>query len=302
MLETIYLFGILIVVFGIILILSISQRKVRPGQALIKYGGFTKRTKVCRSSAIILPYFHGYNIIDLTEKKIEIRRENELSLQCADGIRINVVVEFSIAVNENDDDILYIAESIGCETTFNNQGEVEQLFHKILNGALSAVASKFSFDQLKRNEFKKMLKAELTEVEDSENKEDIEFKGYQIKDIAIQLIQQLSNLDFYNENNINDQKGIKEIRSQLSKERIASNEEKRTEEETINQRNQESEIRKRDLEKKELKDKASLTEFKRAQEANEAKAEVRKKEILKKKMLQWKVILQTINYSQKQKA
>ena len=99
--------------------------KVEQGKAMIV--NKMKDTTVTFTGATVVPVFHKMEIMDISLKTIEIDRSGSDGLICKDNIRADIKVGFFVRVNKNRDDVLKVAQAIGCERA-SNQGTLEELF------------------------------------------------------------------------------------------------------------------------------------------------------------------------------
>ena len=56
--------------------------------------------------------------MDLSVKRIEIARHGESGLICKDNVRADIEVAFFVRVNNTKEDILQVAQSLGCRPRF----------------------------------------------------------------------------------------------------------------------------------------------------------------------------------------
>ena len=196
-------------------------RKVEQGQALVRngYGG----TKVSFTGTVVWPVIHKAELMDISVKRIEIYRHGEDGLVCKDNIRADIKVAFFVRVNSTTEDVLKVAQSVGCARASEQKALVE-LFDAKFSEALKSTGKQFDFSQLytSRNEFKEeILKVIGTDL-----------NGYVLDDAAIDYLEQtpLEKLDAHN---ILDAEGIKKITEVTAAQAILTNKAKRNEEKTI---------------------------------------------------------------------
>ena len=93
--------------------------------------------------------------MDLSVKTIEIDRRGKEGLICNDNIRADINVTFFVRVNKTRDDVLKVAQSIGCVRA-SDPKTLEELFTAKFAEALKTVGKHFKFEELytKRDDFK----------------------------------------------------------------------------------------------------------------------------------------------------
>jgi uncharacterized membrane protein YqiK len=182
------------------------------------------------SGIVVVPVIHRCEEIDISVKRIEIYRHGEDGLVCRDNIRADIKVVFFVRVNKTSDDVLRVAQSIGCVRASNQQALVE-LFDAKFSEALKTAGKQFDFTDLygERERFKEeILKVVGTDL-----------NGFVLDDAAIDYLEQtpLVKLD---ENNILDAEGIKKIIGLTSVQKILSNEIQQNKDKTITKENVEA--------------------------------------------------------------
>jgi len=102
-----------ILVLGVLVLIARTWRQVDQGYAMIvnKMG---KEPKVTFTGAIVLPIVNKAEIMDLSVKTIEVSRHGKEGLICADNIRADIKVTFFVRVNKTVEDVLEVAQTIGC--------------------------------------------------------------------------------------------------------------------------------------------------------------------------------------------
>ena len=161
--------------------------------------------------------------MDLSVKRIEIHRRGEAGLVCKDNIRADIEVAFFVRVNNTTEDILKVAQSLGCQRASERAALVE-LFDAKFSEGLKTVGKHFDFVELyeERDRFKEqILKVIGTDL-----------NGYVLDDCAIDYLEQTP-LEMLNPHNILDAEGIKKITELTAKEHIRANEITREKEKTI---------------------------------------------------------------------
>lgn len=185
--------------------------------------------------------------MDISLKTIEINRRSSEGLICKDNIRADIVVTFFVRVNKTREDVLKVAQAIGCERA-SDQETVEELFNAKFSEALKTVGKQMEFEDLyrERNHFRDEI---IQVIGDDLN-------GYVLEDAAIDYLEQtpMTHLD---EDNILDAQGIRKITELTSIQHVHTNELLRDEQ---------MRIKKKDVETKEM-----ILELERQQAEAEAK-------------------------------
>ncbi|MFP6620092.1 MAG: flotillin family protein [Pirellulaceae bacterium] len=187
-------------------------RKVGPEQAIVRSGagGLKARTG---SGIFVIPILHRADIMDLSLKRIEIKRRGEAGLICMDNVRADIEVAFYVRVNNKVEDITQVAESVGCKRA-SEQASMVELFDAMFSEALKTVGKRFNFVQLydERDKFKAAMLDVIGQ----------DLNGYALVDCAIDFLEQTP-LDKLDPNNILDAEGIKKITALTAREHILSN-------------------------------------------------------------------------------
>ena len=97
---------------GSAVLISRFYRKVEQGQALVRNG--MGGTKVSFSGMVILPVLHAPEYMDISVKRVEIDRNGKNGLICMDNMRADIKVAFFVRVNQTPQDVLKVAQSVGC--------------------------------------------------------------------------------------------------------------------------------------------------------------------------------------------
>ena len=235
-----------VIVIGVVGMIARMWRQVSQGQALIvnKMGN---EPKVTFTGAIVFPVVNKAEIMDLSVKTIEVSRHGKEGLICADNIRADIKVTFFVRVNKTVEDVLEVAQTIGCVRA-SQQTTLEELFAAKFSEALKTVGKQMEFEQLytHRQSFKDQIKKVIGE----------DLNGYKLDDCAIDYLEQTP-MEILDARNVLDALGIRKITEITSGAAIDTNQ--------LRQR-QAMEIGKQDLTAKE-----ALFRFEQAQAEAEAK-------------------------------
>ena len=215
------LLGILFI--GLPILFSRFFRKVQQGQAIVRNG--IGGTHVSFNGMIVIPVAHQSEYMDISVKRIEIERRATEGLICRDNIRADIKVAFFVRVNKTPEDVLRVAQSVGCARA-SNVDMIRTLFDAKFSEALKTVGKRFDFVQL-YNE-RDTFKSEILQVIGTD------LNGFALDDCAIDFLEQtqLENLD---PDNILDAEGIKKITELTATQAKMSNNIQRDKEKVIKQ-------------------------------------------------------------------
>ncbi|UKB83891.1 flotillin family protein [Chryseobacterium sp. MEBOG06] len=223
--------GIIIIAvasIGLIFWILSMYKKTVQGIVILRtgYGG----TKVFFNAGIVIPIIHRMESMDISVKKLEISREGRAGLICKDNMRADIQVAFFIRVNKSVDDIINVAQTIGCQRASDAQ-TLRELFEAKFSEALKTVGKKFDFTELyeARSEFRQ----EILDIIGTD------LNGYVLDDCAIDYLEQTS-IDKLDKDNILDSEGIKKITELTATQNIKANQVRRDEEKTITKQNVEA--------------------------------------------------------------
>ncbi|EMR02068.1 flotillin family protein [Cesiribacter andamanensis] len=216
--------------FAIAILIARLYRKAEQGQALVVTGMFGP--KVSFSGTLVWPVIQRLEVMDITVKTIMINRTGKEGLICRDNMRADIKVTFFVRVNSNTEDVMQVAQSIGCSRASDHH-QLELLFDAKFSEALKAVGKRFQFVDLYTN--RQEFKDEILQVIGRD------LNGYILDDCAIDYLEQTP-LEFLNESNILDAEGIKKIIDLTARQKTEAN---------FIEREKEKTLKKQDVEAKE---------------------------------------------------
>ncbi|WP_426208918.1 flotillin family protein [Massilia sp. TWP1-3-3] len=223
--------GIVIVVFGLLVMFAKFYHKVEQGHVMI-INTLRAQPEVTFTGGMVYPIIHKKELMEISLKTIEISRMGKDGLICMDNIRADIKVTFFLHVNKTTEDVLKVAQTVGCVRA-SHQETLETLFEAKFSEALKTVGKSMDFVDLyqARGRFRDDI---IRQIGD-------DLSGYVLEDAAIDYIEQtsLSHLDGHN---ILDAQGIKKITELTAIEHIRTNE---------LQRDEEMRIKKKDVETRE---------------------------------------------------
>lgn len=203
----------LLIFFMIVVAIMKFYRKVEQGKALI-VNKMKAEPEVFFTGATVLPIIHKAEVMDISVKTIEIDRRHKDGLICRDNIRADIKVTFFVRVNKTVDDVIKVAQSIGCARA-SDPGTLEALFSAKFSEGLKTVGKQLDFVDLytKRHEFRDAIINLIGR----------DLNGYVLEDCAIDYLEQtpITHLDPMN---ILDAQGIRKITELTAGEHVKTNE------------------------------------------------------------------------------
>ena len=215
-----------VLLLGILVLIARTWRQVDQGRALIVNKMGTE-PKVTFTGAIVLPIVNKAEIMDLSVKTIDVSRRGKEGLICADNIRADIKVTFFVRVNKTKDDVLRVAQSIGCIRA-SQQATLEELFAAKFSEALKTVGKQMEFEELytKREVFKDRIIQVIGK----------DLNGYVLDDCAIDFLEQTP-VEVLDPQNVLDSLGIEKITKITTLANIATNQLKQTEKMELGKQN-----------------------------------------------------------------
>lgn len=220
-----------VLLLGMVALFAKFYLKIDQGYALI-VNTLRAEPEVTFTGRMVYPIIHRAELMDISLKTIEIDRSGNEGLICKDNIRADIKVKFFVRVNKTADDVLKVAQAIGCARA-SSQETLEELFSAKFSEALKTAGKSLDFVDLyqARDRFRDEI---LRQIGD-------DLSGYVLEDAAIDYLEQtpIQKLD---SNNILDAQGIKKITELTAVEHVRTNELRR---------NGEMQIKKKDVETQE---------------------------------------------------
>jgi uncharacterized membrane protein YqiK len=201
------------VLFGLLALVARFYRQVDQGRALV-INTMRAEAVVAFTGAVVYPIINRAEIMDLSVKTIDIDRRGKEGLICNDNIRADINVTFFVRVNKTVDDVLKVAQSIGCQRASDAKA-LEELFTAKFAEALKTVGKHFNFDELytKRDDFKDKIIEVIGK----------DLNGFILDDAAIDYLEQTP-LEHLDKDNIMDADGIRKITDLTVIQNVKTNE------------------------------------------------------------------------------
>lgn len=262
-------------IFSLLVLLGILAKlykKIPQGKAIVRTG--VGGTKVAfNKGMIVIPIIHKMEIMDISLKKVQIERMQHDGLICKDNIRADIKVAFFVRVNKSMNDVINVAQSIGCERA-SDISTLKDIFEAKFSEALKTVGKKFDFVEL--YEARREFRDEIMNIIGTD------LNGYALDDCAIDYLEQ-TEVQFMSPENILDSEGIRKITDLTAVQNMKANLIRREEEKVIKKQNVEAREAilelERQLAEKEEKQRREIDNVKAREEAEIQK--VREEERLK---------------------
>ncbi len=255
-----------IFVIGVLFLVARFYQKVDQGKALI-INKMRAEPDVTFTGGVVVPIIYRAEVMDISVKAIEIFRSGKEGLICQDNIRADIKVAFFVRVNKTKEDVLKVAQSIGCARA-SDQDTLEQLFAAKFSEALKTVGKKLEFEQLytQRDDFKDRIIEVIGR----------DLNGYVLDDCAIDYLEQtpIENLD---KDNILDAQGIRKITMITAEQNLHTNQLRQDERKEVTRQNLEADEAILELERRradaEAKQQREIATVKAREEAETAKVQ-----------------------------
>ena len=214
LIPVVIIVGVLVLVFfGVMIIIAKFYRKVDQGKALI-VNTMKAEPLVTFTGAVVYPIIHRAEVMDISVKTIEIDRRGKDGLICQDNIRADIKVAFFVRVNKTQDDVLKVAQSIGCVRA-SDPRTLEELFTAKFSEALKTVGKQLNFEALYKE--RAHFKDQIIDVIGKD------LNGFVLDDAAIDFLEQTP-IEHLDKDNIMDAEGIRKITDLTVIQNVQTNE------------------------------------------------------------------------------
>jgi uncharacterized membrane protein YqiK len=205
--------AVFIILLGVLAMFARFYRQVEQGKALI-INTTGNDAEVAFTGRMVFPVINRAETMDLSVKTIDIDRRGKEGLICNDNIRADINVTFFVRVNKTADDVLKVAQSIGCARA-SDPKTLEELFTAKFAEALKTVGKHFNFEELytKRDDFKDKIIEVIGK----------DLNGFILDDAAIDYLEQTP-LEALDKDNIMDADGIRKITEITVQHNVKTNE------------------------------------------------------------------------------
>ncbi len=193
--------GLVLMLVGVGATLMMFYRRTSADQAFVRTG--SGGSKVVLDGGIrVYPWLHRILEINLRTMKLGVNPRGQNALITRDNLRANVLAQFYIRVQADEEHILNAARSLG-ENSVNAE-TVEALVSEKLVSALRAIASQMDLFEIhtKRDEFAERVKEHV--------KVDLESNGLLLESVTISELDQTDPGEL-SDNNVFDAQGKRKI-------------------------------------------------------------------------------------------
>lgn len=213
--------AVVVIIIGLLALFSRFYHKVEQGKVIVRNG--VGGPIVSFGGIFVVPIIHRYEIMDISVKRVEIAREGKDGLICKDNLRADIRVAFFVRVNQTREDVLKVAQLLGCQKA-SDRTTLMEFFDAKFSEALKTVGKKFDFVQLYTE--RETFKEEILQIIGTD------LNGYVMDDAAIDYLEQ-TDVALLNSSNILDSEGIKKITELTAEQRILANQIERDKQKTI---------------------------------------------------------------------
>ncbi len=255
--------GALILGVGLLWVFKKLYVKTRADRAFVRTGRGFKIIK--DGGAIVIPFLHEIVWVSLQTFEIQIDRRNREALLTADKLRVDILAEFYVKVEPNDEAIAASSRSFGEQ--MNAEG-IRRIVEKKLISALRTVAAQKTLEEL--NSDRAAFMEEVTKI----CAQELTHNGLTLESAAISALDQ-TNSEFLDPNNVFDAQGLRTIAQITETNKTKTNELQRVGEEARKRQDVETRKQMLALEENDAKAKAEQAaqvkrfEALKAQEARE---------------------------------
>jgi uncharacterized membrane protein YqiK len=166
------------VLLGVIILIAKFYRRVEQGKVLI-VNTMKAEPIVSFTGAVVYPGIHRAEVMDISVKTIPIHCHGKDAVLCADDVRADIKVVFFVRVNKTTEDVLKVAQSVGCERASDPRA-LEELFSAKFSEALYTVAGHLDYKTLFTDRAR--YKDEIISIIG------IDLNGFVLDDAAIELV------------------------------------------------------------------------------------------------------------------
>lgn len=204
--------GALVIGVGLLWIFKKLYVKTRADQAFVRTGRGFKIIK--DGGAIVIPFLHEVVWVSLKTFEIPIDRRGKDALLTMDKLRADVVAEFYVKVEPEDDPIGAASRSFGMDM---NMAGIKAVVEKKLISALRTVAAQKTLEEL--NSDRATFMEKVTEI----CAQDLVHNGLTLEAAAISHLDQTST-EALDPNNVFDAQGLRTIATITEKNKTETNE------------------------------------------------------------------------------
>ncbi len=190
-------------------------------------GNKNKNVRVSFTGGLVWPLLEKAELMDISIRTVNIDRRGQDGLICADNIRADIRVSFYVKVNRKADDVVKVAQAVGCDRA-SDINTLETLFAAKFSEALKTVGKQMNFEDLftERVEFRNRM---IHVIGD-------DLSGYALEDAAIDYLEQTP-IESLDPDNVLDAQGIRKITEMTSEQHIHTNKLRQTAKKEVEKEN-----------------------------------------------------------------
>jgi len=175
------------------------------------YGG---QKVVMNGGAFVLPIIHEVIPVNMNTLRLEVRRGRETAIITHDRMRVDVVAEFYVRVQEAASAIASAAQTLG-QRTMHPEALGELIEGKFVD-ALRSVAAEMTMEELheKRGAFMQKVRSAVAE--------DLLKNGLELESVSLTNLDQ-TNMEFFNPSNAFDAEGLTRLTDQIERRKKIRN-------------------------------------------------------------------------------
>jgi uncharacterized membrane protein YqiK len=176
--------------------------------------GFGGQKVVLNGGAFVLPIIHEVIPVNMNTLRLEVRRGRESAIITRDRMRVDVVSEFYVRVQEAATAIASAAQTLG-QRTMHPEALGELIEGKFVD-ALRSVAAEMTMEELheKRGAFMQKVRAAVAE--------DLLKNGLELESVSLTNLDQ-TNMEFFNPSNAFDAEGLTRLTDQIERRKKIRN-------------------------------------------------------------------------------
>jgi uncharacterized membrane protein YqiK len=176
--------------------------------------GFGGQKVVLNGGAFVLPIIHEVIPVNMNTLRLEVRRGREAAIITRDRMRVDVVAEFYVRVQEAASAIASAAQTLG-QRTMHPEALSELIEGKFVD-ALRSVAAEMTMEELheKRGAFMQKVRGAVSE--------DLLKNGLELESVSLTNLDQ-TNMEFFNPSNAFDAEGLTRLTDQIERRKKIRN-------------------------------------------------------------------------------
>ncbi len=122
--------------------------RAKQNQALVRNGN--GGSMVSFSGMMVIPMLHVLETVDLSVRKIPVKKIGDNALIFRDGTKVYIQADFYMRLNRTTEDVLGAAQSYGCETASDTE-KLGELLTDIFDQKMREFADRFDFKDISKS-------------------------------------------------------------------------------------------------------------------------------------------------------